>query len=114
MASTAFDELDQWYDEHPEATFAEIEQKAREKRRELMGKTIEVLINGHGTGAEGAPPRCPECGMKMVLHDYRTKKVRGLEGDSELERAYYVCPQGCGQTLFPPGSATTPEAGSME
>jgi hypothetical protein len=114
QAAVAFEELDRWYDEHPEATFAEIEQKGREKRRELMGKALEIVINGHRTGAEEEPPHCPQCGAEMRLHDYRPKRVRGLEGDSELERAYYVCPQGCGETLFPPGPTTAPEGGSME
>jgi hypothetical protein len=103
QASGAFEELDRWYDEHAEATFGEIEEKAREKRRELMGKVLEVVINGHGTGAEGDAPDCPQCGAEMVVHDYRPKQVWGLEGDSVLERAYYVCPKGCGETLSPPG-----------
>lgn len=113
QASVAFEELERWYEEHPEATFAQIEQKAREKRRELMGKTLEVLINGHTTGAEGEVPHCRQCGAEMELHGYCTKQVRGLEGDSVLDRAYYVCPP-CGETLFPPGSPTPPEGGSME
>lgn len=113
QAAEAFEELDRWYDEHPEATFAEIEQEAREKRRELMGTTLEVLINGHTTGAEGDVPHCPQCDAEMELHDYCTKQVWGLEGDSTLERAYYVCPE-CGETLFPPGSTTTPASGPLE
>lgn len=113
QAAEAFEELDSWYDEHPEATFAQIEQKARQKRRELMGKTLEVLINGHTTGAEGEVPHCPQCEAEMELHDYGTKQVWGLEGDSVLERAYYVCPE-CGETLFPPGSATALESGPLE
>jgi hypothetical protein len=113
QAAEAFEELDRWYDEHPEATFAQIEQEARQKRRELMGRTLEVLINGHTTGAEGDVPHCAQCGAEMELHDYCTKQVWGLEGDSTLERAYYVCPE-CGETLFPPGSATAPASGPME
>jgi hypothetical protein len=33
-----------------------------------------------------------------------------LEGDTELERAYYVCPKCEGETIFPPG----PKAGAEE
>lgn len=113
-ADKAFEELEQWYETHPDATFAEIEAKAREKRRELMGRGLEILVNGHGTGAEEPPPYCPQCGAEMALHSYRPKKVRGLEGDSVLERAYYVCPQGCGETFFPPGPTTPPEDGPVE
>jgi len=114
QAAEAFEELDRWYDEHPEATFAEIEQKAREKRRKLMGKVLEIVINGHNTGAEEAALHCPGCGAEMELQDYRPKTVRGLEGDSVLERAYYHCSQGCGERIFPPGRAAAPERGSME
>ena len=111
----AFEALDRWYGEHPEATFAEIEQQARKQRRQLMGKALEVVINGRRTGAEEeAAPRCPRCGAEMTLHDYRPKTVRGLEGDSVLERAYYVCPQGCGETLFPPGSPLAAQGGPLE
>ena len=31
------------------------------------------------------------------------RTIRGLEGDTRLERAYYVCPQCSGETIFPPG-----------
>lgn len=114
QAAQAFEELDRWYEEHPEATFAQIEQKAREKRRKLMGKVLEIVINGHRTGAEEAPLQCPGCGAEMELQDYRPKTVRGLEGDSVLERAYYHCTRGCGKRLFPPGWAAAAERGSVE
>ncbi|MBM3190931.1 MAG: hypothetical protein FJZ90_19715 [Chloroflexi bacterium] len=114
QAMGVFEELDRWYEEHPEATFAELEQQARKQRREFMGKVLEIVINGHRTGAEEAAPRCPQCGAEMKLRDYRPKTVRGLEGDSVLERAYYVCPQKCGETLFPPGSPAASAAGSVE
>ncbi|NLX43927.1 MAG: hypothetical protein GXY79_10670 [Chloroflexi bacterium] len=114
-ALEAFETLDRWYGEHPEATFAEIEQQARKQRRELMGKALEVVINGRRTGAEeAAAPRCPRCGAEMALHDYRPKTIRGLEGESVLERVYYVCPQGCGETLFPPGSPPAAASGCLE
>jgi hypothetical protein len=113
-ALEAFEALEEWYDEHPEATFEEIEQEARRRRRELMGKTIEIVINGRSTGHELEPPRCPQCGEAMEFHEYRGKLVRGLEGNSRLQRAYYICPQGCRETFFPPGSNPCTAQGSME
>lgn len=106
--------LETWYDEHPEASFAEIEQQARGLRRGMMGKVLEVLINGRDAGLGIEAPRCAQCGQEMRFHGYRAKTVRGLEGDTRLQRAYYVCPGGCGETLFPPGSQTETPSGSME
>jgi hypothetical protein len=39
----------------------------------------------------------------MRFEGYRRWKVHGLEGDTELERAYYVCLECPGETIFPPG-----------
>jgi len=103
LADAAFDRLEEWCDAHPEATFGEIEAEARRQRRELMGQALEVLINGRDHGVRTEGPRCRQCGGEMEFHEYRAKTVRGLEGDSCLQRAYYVCAQGCGETFFPPG-----------
>lgn len=79
--------------------------EARQKRRELMGQALAVLINGRDSGLVEAPC-CSQCGSRMHFHEYRSKTIRGLEGETTLERAYYVCPQGCGETFFPPGPET--------
>jgi hypothetical protein len=94
--------LEEWYDQYPEASLGEIEQEARRLRRELMGKTLEVLINGRSTGASAHPPKCPQCQQPMAFEDYRPWGVSGLEGEIKLERAYYVCPRCDEQTIFPP------------
>jgi hypothetical protein len=109
-----FEAMEEWYDQHPEATFGEIEQQARQQRAEFMGQALALWINGRDTGVQVEPPRCPSCQAAMEFKDYRERTVRGLEGDSRLERAYYVCPQGCQQTLFPPGPTTATEEGSVE
>lgn len=44
LAAQAYDELERWYDQHPDATFAEIEAKAREVQQALMGRGLEILI----------------------------------------------------------------------
>jgi len=35
--------------------------------------------------------------------NYRDWWIHGLKGETRLERAYYVCPECKGETLFPPG-----------
>lgn len=102
-AGVMYEQLEAWYDEHPTASFGEIEAEARRQRRELMGKALSILVNGRDVGKLAEAPRCGRCGQSMRFKGYRRKKVIGLEGDTELERAYYVCPKCKGETLFPPG-----------
>lgn len=113
-ASEAFEELEGWYDEHPEATFGEIEQEARRRRRELMGKALEILVNGRDNGVQPEGVRCEQCGGEMEFNRYALWTIHGLEGDTRLERAYYVCPECEGETIFPPGPETGAAGGSLE
>ncbi len=103
-AGQMYDQLEVWYDQHPQASFGELEAEVRKRRRELMGTEIEILVNGRDTGFQVAAPRCPQCGQAMEFEGYRKWAVHGLEGDPVLERAYYVCSRCLGETLFPPGS----------
>jgi DNA-directed RNA polymerase subunit RPC12/RpoP len=102
-ATEMADDLENWYDAHPSATFDELEQRARQLRRTYMGQTLAILINGRDTGFQVQAPLCTQCGAEMEFIDYKEWTVHGLEGDTTLERAYYVCPNCAGQTLFPPG-----------
>jgi hypothetical protein len=103
-AGRMFDNLESWYDKHEAASFGEIEIEARKQRRALLGEGLGVLINGRDTGSQVEPPNCTKCEQKMVFVGYRRWEVHGLEGDTVLERAYYVCPVCQGETIFPPGS----------
>ena len=114
LAGAMFEEMESWYDAHPEASFGEIEAEARRKRRELLGQALAVLINGRDSGLRMETPCCSQCGSPMQFHEYRSKTIRGLEGDTCLERAYYVCPQGCGEAFFPPGPETEAAEGPLE
>ena len=105
-AERMYEELEDWYDKHPQASFGEIEAEARKHRRVLMGKALEQLVNGRDTGLQVEAPKCEQCGEAMKFEGYCGWGVHGLEGDSRLERAYYTCPHCKGQTLFPPGSET--------
>lgn len=114
-ARDAYEELETWYDAHPEATFGEIEEEARKKRRELMGKALEILVNGRDTGYQIEGLQCAKCGRWMKYKGERFKRtVYSFEGDVDLERAYYVCPECEGETIFPPGQEVGAEGGPLE
>ena len=102
LATDLHTQLEDWYDQHPAASFGEIEQEACRLRREFMGQGLAVVINGRGTGFQVEAPECPQCGESMQFVGYRPGRVSSLKGETELEWAYYVC-RGCEkQTLFPP------------
>ena len=103
QAEQMFAELEGWYDQNPEASFEEIEKQARQERRKMMGRALGVIVNGRDVGKMKEAPQCEQCGEALVFKDYRAKKVYGLEGETELERAYYVCEVCEKQTIFPPG-----------
>jgi hypothetical protein len=103
QAERMFEKLEGWYDQNPEASFEEIEEQARRLRRKMMGASLAIVINGRDVGKAEQAPRCGQCEETMEFKGYRTKTVFGLEGETELERAYYVCNVCEKQTLFPPG-----------
>lgn len=101
-AEVMFEGMEDWYDGHPRATFGEIEQEARRRRRQLMGTAMAIFVNGRDTGKQEEAPLCPQCEQGMVFKGYRGWTVSGLEGDTRLERAYYTCWKCKSQTFFPP------------
>ena len=44
-ANRLYDDLEDWYDQNPQASFGTIEAEARRLRRRLMGSTLQTLIN---------------------------------------------------------------------
>ena len=109
-ATQMYQTLEEWYDQHPEASFGEIEGETRRLRRELMGEGLAILINGRDTGHQMDPPACEVCGKAMKYKGHRPWGISGLEGETALMRAYYVCLECEKETLFPPGSEIeTPE-----
>jgi hypothetical protein len=114
LATELHTQLEDWYDHHPAASFGEIEQEARRLRREFMGPGLALVINGRDTGFQLESAACPQCGQPLQFVGYRAWRVSGLEGETELERAYYVCRDCEKQTLFPPGSAVEVTLGSLE
>ena len=105
-ADAMYEKLEVWYDAHPAATFEEIEAEVRPLRRELMGGALATLIVGRDSGYQPSAPPCRQCQQAMTFEAYRSGTVKGLEGDSVLERAYYVCAACTGQAFSLSGSET--------
>lgn len=104
QAEQFFEEMEGWYDDHPEATFEEIEQETRQQRRKLMGESLEILVNGRDVGKEEKAPVCGGCGEPLVYKGEVKKTIYGVEGETKLERSYYHCPNRCeGSAFFPSG-----------
>jgi hypothetical protein len=108
-AEAMYEGMENWYDAHPDASFEEIEEELRWQRRGLMGGMLETLIVGRDTGFDVQPPKCSQCRQPMVFEGYPPWTVKGLEGDSQLERAYYTCPA-CGERGFSPSGPETAAA----
>jgi hypothetical protein len=106
--------LERWYDEHPQASFGEIEEAARRFRRELMGEGLAILINGRDTGYQLTAPKCEACGQEMTFKGHHPWGISGLEGETRLMRAYYACPECEGETFFPPGPEVEASGGPLE
>lgn len=101
-AEKMFMNMESWYDDHPSASLEEIEAELRRHRRELMGKSLELIVNGRDEGKTNELT-CPSCQRKMKYKGMREKSIYGIEGDTKLKRAYYTCPTGCPQKgVFPP------------
>ena len=107
-AEELWDEFNAWYQDHPEATFDEMEAELGKQRRAILGNFLELSLRQGDLGAMPEAPSCGRCGKSMVFQGYPKKEVHGLEADAKIPRAYYVCPT-CGVGFFPPGPPPTPE-----
>jgi hypothetical protein len=105
-----WDEFNVWYQDHPEATFDEMEAELGKHRRAIVGNFVELSLRQGDLGAKPEAPPCEQCGQPMVFKGYPKKEVHGLEADAKLPRAYYVCPT-CGVGIFPPGPSSPSEEG---
>ncbi|MBU2447626.1 MAG: ISKra4 family transposase [Bacteroidetes bacterium] len=94
----------EWREQHPQATFREIEAEIDRRLDKYRAKILSDTANLSASAAwkEGADgPVCPKCGARL---EGKGKKKRELQVRGgrvvEIEREYGVCPK-CGQGIFP-------------
>jgi hypothetical protein len=98
-----YDELWKWREAHPQASFDEIAAQVTPGRRAVMAELLKALACQHGSGQVPEGQLCRECGAPMEYKGEPKREVEHyLEGETELKRAYYYCPE-CDKGLFPPG-----------
>jgi ribosomal protein S27AE len=102
-AAERFAALDAWRQDHPRATWTEIEAALDAQlgplRAQLLGDTAMASA---ATDLRGERPRCPRCGERLEAAGSRRRRLRGEGGRPiDVERTYARCPA-CGHGLFPP------------
>jgi len=95
-----------WREQHPKATFREIEEEIDKGlsglRAKMLSDTANQSVKAEWEGSE-AGIVCPECGAKIVKKGKKKRILLTRDGrEVQLDREYAVCPV-CGQGIFPPG-----------
>ena len=97
--------LTEWRQQHPKATFGEIEGETMKRMGQLQARIMQEMAMGSEAvdwDAEDAPV-CSECGVRMKKRGEHERSLQTTGGgEVVLKRAYAVCP-GCGAEIFPPG-----------
>ena len=96
-----------WRDEHPKATFREIEEAMESGlaplRAQMLGDMASASEASEGMNEKGERVVCPECGTTTQRHGTRTRKLKGKHDEEvKLTRQYVTCPA-CGHGFFPTG-----------
>ena len=99
-AHALWEELNRWWNAHPQATLTEIEQHLRPLRRHFEAKLVALQVLQRGAGAQDQLPACPQCGQPMEDKGIQEKPVVGMEIEGKIPHTYYHCPH-CGEGFSP-------------
>jgi DNA-directed RNA polymerase subunit RPC12/RpoP len=96
----------EWREQHPRATFREIEEEIDQRLSGLRAKMLSDTANRSDKAewaGEEAGQVCPDCGAKIIKKGRKKRILLTRDGrEVVLDREYAVCPA-CGQGIFPPG-----------
>src|SRR4051812_39101828 len=100
-------EMNVWNTSNPDATFFEIEVKARELVSKLEARLIQDSAEDRekdnwSKREKKERPTCPNCHVPLLSRGKRVRHLQGTTGrEIQLKRTYGTCPQ-CGTGFFPP------------
>jgi uncharacterized protein with PIN domain len=95
-------EMEDWYQQHPQATLTEIEQQVLRARKKFGEQLMQTVLAKRGSEREIPGPRCPECGAEMHYKGEKERRVVSSVGETTVKRGYYYCSK-CKRSIFPPG-----------
>jgi hypothetical protein len=104
VATRLYAQLEDWYDQHPNASFGEFEIEARRVRQALMGHGLALVITRGDTDARVKLPKCPQCCQSMEFTGYQPWGAASPAGETEIQPACYVCRACEKQTFIHPQS----------
>jgi hypothetical protein len=97
----------EWRQQHPKATFREIEAALDERMSRLRAQMLQDLAHESAAAhwsqlPEQDAPSCPTCGKPVVARGTHRRRVQTTGGrEVTVERSYGTCPS-CGAGFFPP------------
>ncbi len=102
QAAEVMSGMREWANQHPQATFAEIEKETMRRMAELQARLMQDLAQG--MEEKRATVKCPECGAEVKRGQQKEKRRIQAAGGRivDLERGYAVCSE-CGAGFFSPG-----------
>jgi hypothetical protein len=107
LSDEIIQEMNIWNKSSPDASFLEIELKARELVSKLEARLIQDSavtreIDNWSKKGEKERPTCPHCHEPLISRGKRLRNLQGTRGRKiEIERTYGTCPR-CGAGFFPP------------
>jgi YgiT-type zinc finger domain-containing protein len=106
MSEEIISGIAEWRQQHPQATFRELEEEVDRRLSVLRAKMLaDAALRSAQTEWEQGRREvlCPECGKPLEKKGKKKRRLQTRGGQEvELEREYGVCPS-CGQGIFPPG-----------
>lgn len=107
LTEEALTGMAEWRQQHPRATFREIEGALDERLAKVRARMLEdaALASAAADLASAVAaerPRCPRCGGPLEAHGQEKRELTTTYDHTiTLRRSYAVCPS-CGEGLFPP------------